>query len=285
MQLSLGDYLLILPGTGRKTQMPFVPFLLLGYIGGLICLRKILQNTLKFVLKKKSKIVKGSMTIETAFLMPLILFVLLSVMYLFFWVHNRTWLTAAAYEAALDGSMEIVCPDSDGYEKALKKGENLEIGFFGGDNLKIQASTGKNIQITYDLDMFSLYGGTNGHLQVQAKRKGVNPVSWIRKVKGISETIKNRRNRAAMKAEYKRDINGNYLVLYENEEPDTSFYQMRMLVGNTIPSILKCRVQGVDGQFMVCFDITSKQSVASLYEEKKIRYSDLQIDSQVGLCR
>ena len=55
-----------------------------------------------------------------------------------------------------------------------------------------------------------------------------------------------------MKSEYKRDINGNYLVLYENEEPDTSSYQMRMLVGNSIPSILKCRVQGVDGQFMVC---------------------------------
>jgi hypothetical protein len=46
-----------------------------------------------------------------------------------------------------------------------------------------------------------------------------------------------------MKSEYKRDINGNYLVLYENEEPDTSSYQMRMLVGNSIPSILnaECR--------------------------------------------
>lgn len=80
-----------------------------------------------------------------------------------------------------------------------------------------------------------------------------------------------------MKAEYKRDINGNYLVLYEKEEPDTSSYQMRMLVGNTIPSVLKCRVQGVDGQFMVCFDITSKQSLLSLYEEKKVGYEDLQM--------
>lgn len=80
-----------------------------------------------------------------------------------------------------------------------------------------------------------------------------------------------------MKAEYKRDINGNYLVLYEKEEPDTSSYQMRMLVGNTIPSVLKCRVQGVNGQFMVCFDITSKQSLLSLYEEKKIGYEDLQM--------
>ena len=61
-----------------------------------------------------------------------------------------------------------------------------------------------------------------------------------------------------MKSEYKRDINGNYLVLYENEEPDTSTYQMRMLVGNSIPSILKCRVQGVDGQFMVCLLYTSR---------------------------
>ena len=80
-----------------------------------------------------------------------------------------------------------------------------------------------------------------------------------------------------MKTEYKRDINGNYLVLYEEEEPDTSSYQIRMLVGNTIPSVLKCKVQGVDGQFMVCFDITSKQSVLSLYEEKKIGYEDLQM--------
>ena len=80
-----------------------------------------------------------------------------------------------------------------------------------------------------------------------------------------------------MKAEYKRDINGNYLVLYEKEEPDTSSYQMRMLVGNTIPSVLKCRVQGIDGQFMVCFDITSKQSLLSLYEDKKVSYEDLQM--------
>lgn len=80
-----------------------------------------------------------------------------------------------------------------------------------------------------------------------------------------------------MRTEYKRDINGNYLVLYETEEPDTSSYQVRMLVGNIVPSVLKCKVQGIDGQFMVCFDITSKQSVATLYEEKKIGYEDLRM--------
>ena len=154
-------------------------------------MRKMSQSVLGKFFKRKTKVVQGSMTIETALLMPVILFVLMSVLYLFFWVHNRSWLAAAAYEAALDGSMEIVNPDQDGYDKALQKARELgNTGFFGGDNLELQVSQGKQMQVTYDLDMFSLYGGITGHLQVQAKRKEINPVSWIRKVKGISETLK-----------------------------------------------------------------------------------------------
>ena len=35
-----------------------------------------------------------------------------------------------------------------------------------------------------------------------------------------------------MKAEYKRDMNHNYLILYQEEPVDTASYQVRMLVGN-----------------------------------------------------
>ena len=52
------------------------------------------------------KIKKGSFTVETACVMPLILLVLFGTIYLSFFVHNRAWLTAAAYESALSGSME-----------------------------------------------------------------------------------------------------------------------------------------------------------------------------------
>ena len=58
-----------------------------------------------------------------------------------------------------------------------------------------------------------------------------------------------------MKAEYKRDMNHNYLILYQEEPVDTASYQVRMLVGNVIPSVLKCRMQGVDGQLMVYYNI------------------------------
>ena len=43
-----------------------------------------------------------------------------------------------------------------------------------------------------------------------------------------------------MYAEYKRDVSHNYLILREDEKVNTASYQVRMLTGNVIPSILKC---------------------------------------------
>lgn len=80
-----------------------------------------------------------------------------------------------------------------------------------------------------------------------------------------------------MRTEYKRDMNHNYLILYGEEEINTDSYQVRMLVGNVIPSLLKCRIQGMDGRFLVYFDITSKQALNVLYEEKKMEIEDLHL--------
>ena len=158
-----GIVVLFLSGKGKKTEMPFVPFL-------------------------KKRIKRGSMTIEAALLMPLLLLVVTITLYLFFYVHNKVWLTAAAYEAALDGSMETARPEGKSRDKALKKGKELgNTGFYESKNLKLQVSEGKKVQVTYDLDMFSIYGGFNSHLQVQESVKVIKPVTWIRKVKGLSE--------------------------------------------------------------------------------------------------
>lgn len=80
-----------------------------------------------------------------------------------------------------------------------------------------------------------------------------------------------------MKSEYKRDMNHNYLVLHGDEEIDTSAYQVRMLVGNVIPSFLKCRIQGLDGKFSVYYDITSRQSLVTFYENRKLGCEDLRL--------
>lgn len=80
-----------------------------------------------------------------------------------------------------------------------------------------------------------------------------------------------------MKTEYKRDMNHNYLILHGDNEIDTSSYQVRMLVGNVIPSLLKCRIQGMDGKFMVYYDITSRQSLSTFYEDKKLRQEEVKM--------
>ena len=51
-----------------------------------------------------------------------------------------------------------------------------------------------------------------------------------------------------MRTEYKRDMNHSYMVLQGIGQVDTSSYQIRMLAGNVIPKLLKCRLQGVDGK-------------------------------------
>ncbi|MBU5482449.1 DUF6382 domain-containing protein [Blautia sp. MSJ-19] len=78
-----------------------------------------------------------------------------------------------------------------------------------------------------------------------------------------------------MYAEYKRDVSHNYLILHGESDINTASYQVRMLTGNSIPSVLKCRIQGLDGKQLFYYDITSRQSVASFYEQKKLKGGDL----------
>ena len=80
-----------------------------------------------------------------------------------------------------------------------------------------------------------------------------------------------------MHAEYKRDVSHNYLILHGEETVNTASYQVRMLTGNTMSSILKCRMQGLNGKWLFYYDITSKQSLASFYEQRKLGGEDLEM--------
>ena len=80
-----------------------------------------------------------------------------------------------------------------------------------------------------------------------------------------------------MRTEYKRDMNHSYMVLQGIGQVDTSSYQIRMLAGNVIPKLLKCRLQGVDGKTIFSYEITSRQPVSSLFENKKLNIEDLQL--------
>ena len=80
-----------------------------------------------------------------------------------------------------------------------------------------------------------------------------------------------------MRAEYKRDMNHNYLILTGEEMIDTDSYQVRMIVANVVPDLLQCRIQGMDGKFMVYYDVTSRQPLTTLYENRKLGIEELQV--------
>ena len=128
---------------------------------------------------------------ETAGLMPVILLVIMGSLYLFFFVHNRAWLTAAAYEAAVDGSIEGAKKDGKSLEAAREKCEALgNSGFFGAENLSAQVNGSKKIQVTYDLDTIEGFGNFDWHMRVEGMASAVRPVSWIRKTKAAAEVVK-----------------------------------------------------------------------------------------------
>ena len=139
-------------------------------------------------LRKKMK--KGSFTIEAACVMSLILITIMGVLYLSFFVHNRTWLTAAAHEAALTGSMEGVRKNGQPYEAASAKGEELgNVGFFGAENLKYQVSTGKTVKVSYQAETIAGFGGFRWTLKTEGRSRIIRPAEWIRKVKAAAEII------------------------------------------------------------------------------------------------
>ncbi len=131
---------------------------------------------------------KGSFTVEAACVMSLILLAVMSMLYLFFFVHNRAWLTSAAYEAALAGSMEGVKANGKMYETAQARGKELgNVGFFGAENLELHLSAGKRIRVVYDMDTIVPYGGMRWHLQAEGSSAVIRPVTWIRRVKAAGD--------------------------------------------------------------------------------------------------
>ena len=139
---------------------------------------------------RKLHSVKASFTVEACLLMSVILFVIMGTLYLFFHVHNRAWLTCAAYEAALTGSMAESSEPATGYVSAWTKGQMLgNSGFYGGEYLRMDVSLGSSLEVTYDMDTRASFGAGLWHMSVSGSSHILEPVKWIRQTKAASELI------------------------------------------------------------------------------------------------
>ena len=78
-----------------------------------------------------------------------------------------------------------------------------------------------------------------------------------------------------MQADYKRDLNHNYLILQEEGEVDTASYEVRMILMNSISGLLPCTIQRIDNQNLFYYEITSRQPISLLFANKKLGRKEL----------
>lgn len=78
-----------------------------------------------------------------------------------------------------------------------------------------------------------------------------------------------------MQAEYKRELNHSYMYV-ETDREQIRRYTSKMLLRNSIKGLLPCNLRCVDGKEFFYYEITSRQSLMSLYEGRKFGWKDLQ---------
>ena len=144
---------------------------------------------------KKKLTLKGSYTIEASFLMPMILTVIVIIIYLTFFLHDRTVLNSVAYTAAMRGSQ--LTSGEDVYAVVEDSGKKLiKNRLLATKNVTTDVSVQKNkISVSYR-GVLKIPAGTllcryltNGRdsleVNAQAQADCINPVSLVRKMRVV----------------------------------------------------------------------------------------------------
>lgn len=78
-----------------------------------------------------------------------------------------------------------------------------------------------------------------------------------------------------MEVTYRRDGEHNYMIWKAPGDLQGSEYQVRMLLVNEIPGLLRCRIRNVDGAPYLYYEITSRQPLARIFEHRAAGYEDI----------
>ncbi|MBQ8306705.1 MAG: pilus assembly protein [Blautia sp.] len=132
---------------------------------------------------------KGSLSVEAACVVPFVIMILMVMIYLCFYIHNRSWLCSAACEAALCGSLEAGSGTGHVRERAQERAEELgNTGFFGASDIAVKVRCQSSVQVAYQLDTKSMLGYGDS-LSVSGSSQIIRPEERLRRQKrGKGET-------------------------------------------------------------------------------------------------
>lgn len=82
--------------------------------------------------------------------------------------------------------------------------------------------------------------------------------------------------RIAEKVIYKRELNHSYMVLPCQGKDMAGRYDYRIMQHNRIGKLLSCSLRYLDGEELLYYEITSRQPLSRLYENRKMKATDLE---------
>ena len=75
--------------------------------------------------------------------------------------------------------------------------------------------------------------------------------------------------------EYIRLMNHNYLQILSRKQQPEEHYQYRMLTAGPIEGLLPCKFRHINGAVYLLYDISSRQSISSVYADKKMELPEV----------
>ena len=73
-----------------------------------------------------------------------------------------------------------------------------------------------------------------------------------------------------METRYFKDMNHNYLIIKIAAKENESQYQLKMMIENDIPGLLKLSQRYIDGESFLYYEINSLQTLKSMFEHRKM---------------
>ena len=130
---------------------------------------------------------EGSFTVEAALVLPIVLFTLVGILWLFFFVHNRAFISAAVWEAAVLGSMEEMHENGDGAAAGEERiRERMAAGFYGIGSIRESVSGGDVITVICSADMPAPVYTFHWSFEETAGANVLRPALYIRRKRAKS---------------------------------------------------------------------------------------------------
>lgn len=133
------------------------------------------------------KMGKGSMTVEAAFVIPMVLMTIFLIILLTMYVHNRAWYTATSGEALITASTQGVRENVyTGKIVARKMSQRMKKQGFPLGEISVKSITwGDQLQVKVNITSIELPGFPIWKTTILSKTTLVKPVPWIRKIQAV----------------------------------------------------------------------------------------------------